>query len=100
MHVCLTPELEAWIRAKVDSGLYKNASEVVREALRFTDNHEQWVHEIKLAQLREQLQLGTSQLGEGLGIHMATEAQLKSMVGSNCVMDESLPRGPSESTGH
>lgn len=76
MHVCLTPELEAWIRAKVDSGLYKNASEVVREALRFTDNHEQWVHEIKLAQLREQLQLGTSQLDQGLGIPVETEVEL------------------------
>jgi uncharacterized protein len=32
--VSLTPELEQYIRRKVDSGLYSNASEVVREALR------------------------------------------------------------------
>lgn len=34
MNVSLTPELEQYIRGKVDSGLYSNASEVVREALR------------------------------------------------------------------
>lgn len=34
MNVSLTPELERYIRQKVDSGLYGNASEVVREALR------------------------------------------------------------------
>ena len=34
MNVSLTPELEQFIRRKVDSGLYSNASEVVREALR------------------------------------------------------------------
>lgn len=34
MNVSLTPELERYIRGKVDSGLYGNASEVVREALR------------------------------------------------------------------
>jgi antitoxin ParD1/3/4 len=74
MHVCLTPELEARIRAKVDSGLYNSASEVIREALRFMDSNEQWIHEIKLAQLREQLQLGTIQLDKGLGIHVGSKA--------------------------
>ena len=34
MNVSLTPELERYIRRKVESGLYSNASEVVREALR------------------------------------------------------------------
>ncbi|MCP5370959.1 MAG: type II toxin-antitoxin system ParD family antitoxin [Hyphomicrobiales bacterium] len=34
MNVSLTPKLEAYIRRKVASGLYNNASEVVREALR------------------------------------------------------------------
>ena len=76
MHVSLTPELESRIRAKVDSGLYNNASEVVREALRFMDSHEQWIHEIKMAQLREQLQLGTNQLDQGLGIPVETEVEL------------------------
>lgn len=34
MNVSLTPKLEEFIRHKVDSGLYNNASEVIREALR------------------------------------------------------------------
>lgn len=34
MNVSLTPKLEQFIREKVSSGLYNNASEVVREALR------------------------------------------------------------------
>lgn len=34
MNVSLTPRLEEFIRKKVSSGLYNNASEVVREALR------------------------------------------------------------------
>ncbi|MDA0681716.1 MAG: type II toxin-antitoxin system ParD family antitoxin, partial [Proteobacteria bacterium] len=33
MHVSLTPELESRVKAKVESGLYNNASEVIREAL-------------------------------------------------------------------
>lgn len=34
MNVSLTPKLEAFVRRKVASGLYNNASEVIREALR------------------------------------------------------------------
>ena len=61
MHVSLTPELEARIRAKVESGLYNNASEVIREALRFMDAHEGWIHEVKLAYLRERLKAATDE---------------------------------------
>jgi putative addiction module CopG family antidote len=34
MNVSLTPELEKYVRGKVASGLYNNASELIREALR------------------------------------------------------------------
>jgi antitoxin ParD1/3/4 len=34
LNVSLTPELTAFVAAKVDSGRYRSASEVVREALR------------------------------------------------------------------
>ena len=33
MHISLTPELEKVVRKKIKSGLYDNASEVIREAL-------------------------------------------------------------------
>lgn len=49
IHVSLTPELEARVRAKIDSGLYNNDSEVIREALRIMDTHKDWIHDLKIA---------------------------------------------------
>lgn len=40
MNVSLTPELEKFVSAKVDSGRYNSASEVVREALRLLVEHD------------------------------------------------------------
>ncbi len=34
MHISLTEKLDEYVKGKVQSGLYNNASEVVREALR------------------------------------------------------------------
>jgi antitoxin ParD1/3/4 len=79
MHVSLTPELESRIKAKVDSGLYNNASEVIREALRFMDTHEDWIHEVKLARLREQLKVGTDQLDRSEGIAIESKAALDTL---------------------
>lgn len=41
MNVSLTPELENFISAKVESGRYHSASEVVRDALRLLEEREQ-----------------------------------------------------------
>ena len=79
MHISLTPELEAQIRTKVESGLYNNASEVVREALRFMATHEEWIYEIKLARLREQLRTGVDQLKQGQGIRVASRKELDNL---------------------
>ncbi len=46
MHISLTPELEQAVKAKVASGYYNNASEVVREALRQSlqsERENQWI---------------------------------------------------------
>ena len=40
MNVSLTPELEKFVSAKVQSGRYNSASEVVREALRLLEEHD------------------------------------------------------------
>ena len=40
MNVSLTPELEMFVNAKVESGRYNSASEVVREALRLLEDHD------------------------------------------------------------
>ena len=76
MHISLTSELESRIRSKVNSGLYNNASEVIREALRFMDTHEDWVKEIKLAHLRKQLQIGVKQLDNGEGFIVESQVSL------------------------
>jgi antitoxin ParD1/3/4 len=41
MNVSLTPELEKFVSDKVQAGRYNSASEVVREALRLLEEHEQ-----------------------------------------------------------
>lgn len=40
MNVSLTPELEAYVAGKVESGRYSSASEVVREALRLLEEQD------------------------------------------------------------
>jgi antitoxin ParD1/3/4 len=40
MNVSLTPELEKFVSAKVESGRYNSASEVVREALRLLEEND------------------------------------------------------------
>jgi antitoxin ParD1/3/4 len=40
MNVSLTPELEEFVSAKVGSGRYNSASEVVREALRLLEEYD------------------------------------------------------------
>jgi antitoxin ParD1/3/4 len=79
MHISLTPELESRIRAKVESGLCNNASEVIREALGFMETHEDWIHQVKLALLRDQLKIGTDQLDSGEGIAIESKAMLDSL---------------------
>ena len=41
MNVNLTPELEQLVHGKVETGRYNSASEVVREALRLMEEHDQ-----------------------------------------------------------
>ncbi len=76
MHISLTPELETRIKSRIESGLYNNASEVIREALRFMDTHEDWIHEIKIAHLREQLKAGVDQLDQGEGVVIKSKGTL------------------------
>ena len=61
MHISLTPELEAKIKQKVASGFYNNASEVIRDALRFWEKNEELVQHMKLEMLRKHLSIGAAQ---------------------------------------
>jgi antitoxin ParD1/3/4 len=60
MNVSLTPELEKFVDGKVESGLYNNASEVIREGLRLLKEHD----EIRL-KWREQIERGWMQAQSG-----------------------------------
>jgi len=59
MNVSLTPELEAMVREKVESGLYTSASEVVREALRLMEEKDREI------QFRRSLEEAQAQYDRG-----------------------------------
>lgn len=64
-NVNLTDELDRFVLAKVESGRYENASEVVRAALRTFEREEQQ-YEAKLAALRAAIDEGdASGVAEG-----------------------------------
>jgi antitoxin ParD1/3/4 len=56
-NVNLTDELDHFVREKVKSGRFENASEVVRAALRSLDRDERQ-YEVKLAKLRAMIDEG------------------------------------------
>ncbi|OFV93286.1 MAG: hypothetical protein A3H95_05720 [Acidobacteria bacterium RIFCSPLOWO2_02_FULL_64_15] len=60
MNVSPTPELDRFVQDKVESGLYNNASEVVREGLRLLKEHD----EVRL-KWREQIERGWLQAQAG-----------------------------------
>lgn len=60
MNISLTPQLEDYVRSKVEEGLYHSSSEVVREALRLLQHEEA----IKLKRLKDAVREGIDS-GEG-----------------------------------
>lgn len=58
MNVSLTPKLEDFVKLKVKTGDYNNASEVVREALRLLQKEDDATHDRKVARLRQAIQAG------------------------------------------
>ena len=75
MHISLTPELENAVRAKVESGLYRNPSEVVSEALQQVLTREQeneWV--------AREAAIGFSQLEAGQTHAVTSKEQFMALV--------------------
>ena len=63
MHINLSDEMEQYLKAKVASGYYGNATEVIRDAIRRMQVQEQQV-----AALQAAVALGDAQLAQGQGI--------------------------------
>ena len=76
MHVSLTRALEDLVRRKVESGLYNNASEVVREALRLMQEHDE-LRRLKLERLREELAEGEADLAAGRASTLSDDDEIK-----------------------
>ena len=57
MNISLTPYLENLVKAKVESGLYNSASEVLRDALRLLEERDQ-LRSVRLEELRREIQKG------------------------------------------
>ena len=57
LNVNLTPRLEDMVRQKVAGGLYNNASEVIRDALRMMEERDR-LNEAKLDALRQDILAG------------------------------------------
>ena len=75
MNISLTPELEEFVREKVETGRYLSASEVVREALRVLEERDQ-VRQLQLKQLRDDIGEGLADLDAGR-THPLSAAQIK-----------------------
>ena len=75
MHISLTPELEEAVKAKVKSGLYNNASEVVREALR-----QSLAREREHTWLAREAAIGFAQLESGQTVAVESKEQFIAMV--------------------
>jgi len=65
MNVSMTPELMHIVQSKVKSGLYNNASEFIREAVRQFDTNAELLYELKLAHLKAVLAEGMRQAKNG-----------------------------------
>ena len=64
VNISITPELDAFLQSRVKSGRYQTTSEVVREALRLLERHEQ-DREAAILQLKAKLQRGAGQAERG-----------------------------------
>ncbi len=77
MNVSLTPELEKFVSSKVESGRYNSASEVVREALRLLEEHDQ-ARAVQLAEFNRELGRRLDSLDRGAHVdHGEARARLR-----------------------
>ncbi len=76
MHVNLSPEMESFVKSKVATGFYGNATEVIRDALRRMQ-----AEDGRVAAWKAAVKVGDDQLDRGEGIAY-TAATLKEIAES------------------
>jgi antitoxin ParD1/3/4 len=64
MNVSLTSALERFVQERIKTGRYNSASEVVRDALRLLQDHEQ-VRKMRIEELRKEIAIGVEQADRG-----------------------------------
>ena len=68
MNISLTPQLENYVKNKVDTGRYTSASEVIREALRLLESQDPSSQlDTKLIALKQAIAEGVNSLNAGEG---------------------------------
>ena len=72
MNISLTPELENYLKQKVQTGMYHSSSEVVREALSLLEEKDSF-RNIKLQKLRAEIQKGLDSLDADGGVEFDIE---------------------------
>lgn len=77
MRIELPDQLESYVQYKIDSGLYSNGAEVIRDALRRMMEHDE--DAVRALRLRDALQVGVEQIerGEGVAYSSALMQDLK-----------------------
>lgn len=78
MHVSLTPQLEDHIKNKVATGLYNNASEVVRESLRLMLERDEAKERLKAEVAR-----GFEQIDQGRTVVVRSEEDFLKLARGN-----------------
>lgn len=69
MHINLSPEMEHYIKGKVSSGFYGNATEVIRDAIRRMQANER-----QIAAFQAAVAKGDAQLDRGEGVEYTEES--------------------------
>ncbi|MBL4868699.1 MAG: type II toxin-antitoxin system ParD family antitoxin [Pseudomonadales bacterium] len=72
MNISLTPQLERYVKQKVDTGMYNSVSEVMREALRLLEERDA-LKEIKMEALRRDIKAGIDELDRGEGTPLSMD---------------------------
>jgi antitoxin ParD1/3/4 len=78
-NINLTEHLDDFVARQVASGRYSNASEIVREALRLLEEHEQ-ERKAKLNALRQAAKKGFDEIDQGKGIVLKGKKEINRFI--------------------